>query len=497
MAPNRGHNRAKVFRDALDRPALGWASVSLSPRNPLTLCADFDPEGDESRDDPHQDASDDDSDDAEAHADDAREHYVDVDQSKLRRPKSAALGPQYRGSRIDRKEMLEEEEEDDPFTRGFDGEDDGDSESASTQDGSEHGGDTEDNDASNTSLSDSEVTPPQHPTAVDRAALLKELAKDQRSVAASLAQATKADVEKGVAVKKQKTTFDTLLNSRIKLQKSLVASNTLIAIPTDDLTMQLRQANDSLDAAENAAVAFWASVNSFREDLIARRTGEKRKRGSLDARSSIDQLVNKMQAQEDSWAPHRNATLQRWSRKAQAATALPERGIINKSANQPTIIDALQEHLSNRDRLFKRAHTARSCSPFQVANRIQEDERIYDDADFYGLLLKELLEQRGADSVAAANVDLTSGMDLRRAAKAKKHVDTKASKGRKLRYTVHEKLQNFMAPEDRSTWGERQADDLFRGLFGQRMGLGETAEQDGLAEDGYDGGDDGLRLFRT
>jgi protein AATF/BFR2 len=57
-------------------------------------------------------------------------------------------------------------------------------------------------------------------------------------------------------------------------------------------------------------------------------------------------------------------------------------------------------------------------------------------------------------------------------------VDTRASKGRKLRYTIHEKLQNFMAPEDRGAWGERQADELFGSLFGRRMGLGEEMEKD-------------------
>ena len=70
-----------------------------------------------------------------------------------------------------------------------------------------------------------------------------------------------------------------------------------------------------------------------------------------------------------------------------------------------------------------------------------------------------------------------------------KMVDTKASKGRKMRYTVHEKLQNFMAPEDRGTWGERQRDELFGGLFGRRVGLGEDEDVQSDEDDaGIEGG---------
>ena len=45
-------------------------------------------------------------------------------------------------------------------------------------------------------------------------------------------------------------------------------------------------------------------------------------------------------------------------------------------------------------------------------------------------------------------------------------MDTKASKGRKLRYEVHAKLQNFMVPVPVAggDWHEEQIDDLFLSL---------------------------------
>jgi protein AATF/BFR2 len=51
--------------------------------------------------------------------------------------------------------------------------------------------------------------------------------------------------------------------------------------------------------------------------------------------------------------------------------------------------------------------------------------------------------------------------------KVKKKVDTKASKGRKLRYHVHEKLQNFMVPVPAGYWHQDMIDELYASLLGQ------------------------------
>lgn len=397
---------------------------------------------------------------------------------------------------------MDDEEEDDPFSRGFD---DGVNDEDEGQDLGDDLGSSEDEDmegmedeTSDTDMSEDGAAAAPKPGAMgsmeDRAELLKAVAKDQKAVASSLAQSTKADAEKGRAVKKQKAGFDSLLNSRIKLQKTLVGSNTIVGISRDDAQAQIG-AVDAVEAAENAAFALWSSLNSFRDEMIAARTGEKRKRSKFGNDTPTGDLWRHMQSQEESCLPHRNVTLNRWAVKARGATTLPERGVISRSAQQSTLVDALQEHLSNRDRLLAKAHTPRSCAPLQLANGVTEDDKVYDDADFYGIMLKELLERKSEDSVAASNIDLN--FNVKREAKAKKNVDTKASKGRKLRYTVHEKLQNFMAPEDRSTWSERQADELFGSLFGRRVGLGDENEDHEDAVNGTEEEDVSLKLFRS
>ena len=84
------------------------------------------------------------------------------------------------------------------------------------------------------------------------------------------------------------------------------------------------------------------------------------------------------------------------------------------------------------------------------------DHETYGDAEFYNQLLKEFLESKQLD---AGN--LTAG----RGPKRRKVVDRRASKGRKLRYNVHEKLVNFMVPVPHERTSAA-VDQLFSGLFG-------------------------------
>jgi len=409
------------------------------------------------------------------------------------------LGPQYSGSRVTRDAVEgEDDDEDDPFARGFDDEDSEENGQDSEEDEDEDG--TDATDMSDEEEDEREALPQDEPE--DRAELRKIMATEQKAVAASISAANKQDAEKGRAVKKQRTTFDSLLNTRIKMQKSLIATNTLVA-PTDEgYESQISEAQDALDAAETAAYNLWSSLTAFRDQLTTARTGEKRKRPAFSAKTPTDKLWAYTREQEEQAVPQRNMVLQKWSTKARGVTAQPQSGRLNNTA-QATIIDVLNEHLTAPDRLLKRVHTPRSCAPVQLAARVLEDPKIYDDADFYGLLLKELLEAKSASSeglTAATNLDLSNMNTMRREAKTKRNVDTKASKGRKLKYVVHEKLQNFMAPEERAKWGERQTDELFGSLFGQRLGLAENLDEDAeeMAEEDKDVADEeaGLMMFR-
>jgi protein AATF/BFR2 len=327
------------------------------------------------------------------------------------------------------------------------------------------------------------------------ASTIRELMSANKSFTSTIAAGTQSDVAKGEAVKTQRKTFDTLLNSRIRLQKALISTNSMVAEPYKTETAQ----DAPIEAAETAALTLLNNLTNLRLSLEESRTGQKRKRTTFDSATPSSEIWANIQASEKSTLPHRKAVLERWSNKTKATTVANNKARLNASAQQ-TLTEVLDSQLTS-SHLVTRTQTPRSCAPLQSSGKAaQPDPAIYDDADFYGLMLKELLEQRSADLNANGTAEFVvqAPWQVAREAKTKKVVDTKASKGRRLRYTVQEKLQNFMAPEERGEWGDRQRDELFSSLFGQRLGLGEhddvESEED---EGGVDAEEAGLMLFRS
>ncbi|KAF2847537.1 TRAUB-domain-containing protein [Plenodomus tracheiphilus IPT5] len=483
---------------------------------------DFDPE---SLYDPAPSSSDDDRSDGDVSdvEDDqaGREHYAAVGKSKLRKPVEVALGPEYTGRGVSRKE-LEESDSDDPFA-GFeeiDSEagDDGDVEGLdglqiNGAESSEEGSDAEldeemsddDDDMEGASAnSDSDGSAPddddededdaseEEDTA--RKSTVRDMLKDSKSFTSTIAASAQSDVAKGQAVKTQRKNFDTLLNTRIRLQKALISTNSMFAEPH-----KTEAAPDaSIEAAETAALTLLNNLTDLRLSLEENRTGTKRKRPTFDSATPSSEIWSQIRTSDSYTQPHRKAVLERWSNKTKATTTTNNKARLNASAQQ-TLTEVLDSQLTS-SHLVARTHQPRSCAPLQSSVKgALPDDNIYDDADFYGLMLKELLEQRSADLNAngAAEFVVQAPWQVARDAKTKKVVDTKASKGRRLRYTVQEKLQNFMAPEERGEWGDRQRDELFSSLFGQRLGLGEHDDVENAVEDEVDAEEAGLMLFRS
>ncbi|OBT46775.1 hypothetical protein VE00_02662 [Pseudogymnoascus sp. WSF 3629] len=529
------------------------------------------------------------------------EHYVNVGKSKLRKPAQVALGPQYAGARISRKDLLnndqdsdisgdeesteEQDPEDiiDPDTVDLDAEDldgeinsddalgesddeklkgfvfrgsgkpkyavgggpiknkrktaadfmsgsedddvdeidsedaedggakidgtdesgsesqedvleDGDEDEDEDMDEVDNDDDEEEEDDNDDSEEDSDESEAGDDEQARRAELRKMMSEEQKTVVATISQAAKADAEKGNAVKAQRKTFDSLLNVRIRLQKALVATNSMLSLE------QSSETSTPYKAAEEAAVKLLNTLNAMRSELDKTATNsKKRKHTAIDTTTSNSDIWAAIQASESQSVPKRQATLSKWSARVRGTTAAPISRKLNNVAEQ-SIVDVLSEQLSgsNAERLIKRTRMPRSCAPIQVKAKITEDENIYDDADFYQLLLKELVDQRMIDSSSAPSMG-AGGQPIAqwaaaKEARTKKNVDTRASKGRKMKFTVHEKLQNFMAPEDRGLWEPEAIDRFFGTLLGQKMNLGEEDESDDeetpLAEEA-------LMLFRS
>ncbi|KAI3317763.1 TRAUB-domain-containing protein [Xylariaceae sp. AK1471] len=318
------------------------------------------------------------------------------------------------------------------------------------------------------------------------AASIKELALGERSVVQSLTKTMEGDVQKGKVVQRQRKSFDALLNIRIRLQKSLVAVNSLkYADQTED------QVAEPYEAAERSALQLWNALDDFRTSI---HKGKKRKHAETDD-TSTTALWNRMELYEKRQVARRKQVLEKWSRDAKKTSITTSSGHRFTSNAEKPITALLSAELDAPERLIKRTRTPRSCAPYQVAKKVNEDASVYDDADFYQLLLKELVDQRSSDGSGAGLQTATIRYAAVKEAKAKRHVDTKASKGRKMRFTVMPKLQNFMAPEDRRGWEQGAIDRFFGTLFGQKLALNEESsdeEMGGVAVE-----DEGLRLFRS
>nr|RBQ86328.1 hypothetical protein FVER53263_02314 [Fusarium verticillioides] len=488
------------------------------------------------------------------------EHYVSVGKSKLRKQEGLSLGPQYRGSRVSRDALEEEsesedenedeesgdEEFDDPETadlardeaeandseiesdgalgesdeerfkeftfRGSSkpkkpvnkrataadymsssdeggagvGEDE-DDESESDEDDMEDGLDAlvDGEEVSDDESDEDEEEEDDDSESDDETSEAK--AKNAKPMMAALS--TRPDVDKGLAIRQQRKAYDGLLNIRIRLQKALIAANTF-----DALDANPEPESEPYEAAEEAAIKLLNTISSLKDNFGPSRAGEKRKR-ELDVSMTTSEIWEQLQEEEQRSIQSREDRLEKWSRKVQSVNVTAPKGL--ESRNK-TLVSALKEQLIDPDnRLAKRSRVPRSCAPAQAAKGASDDSNIYDDADFYQVLLKELVDQRtvegssGAGAGAAVpTVVLTAAKDV----KSRKNVDRKASKGRKMRFTVHEKLQNFMAPEDRRAWEQSAIDRFFGTLFGRKMELNEDESEVDMDVDVEEAG---LRLFRN
>lgn len=326
----------------------------------------------------------------------------------------------------------------------------------------------------------------------DSHATVRELMqKGQKTQVATISKAAKEDAEKGAAVRKQRRTYDSLLSLRIRLQKGLIATNSF-----NEATGAGDAGKEPYEAAEEAAIKLWNAIDGFRASLLPEpKAGDKRKR-DVDTTTSNDELWEEMQATEERAIKKRNTVLEKWSTRVKSKATTMNTRQLGAAKGSQSLVSVLEDHMLNSDRLVQRTQVPRSCAPLQAAKKVSEDPSIYDDADFYQMLLKELVDQRTTDSGTTGNDGVpTVRWTALKEAKTRKQVDRRASKGRKLRFTVHEKLQNFMAPEDRRTWEDEAIDRLFGTLFGQRMQLKEDIsdeEDDDLAAE-----EEGLKLFRN
>ncbi|KAJ1306570.1 hypothetical protein OPQ81_007571 [Rhizoctonia solani] len=409
-----------------------------------------------------------------------RSHYLDVGVSSIRKQRDTLIDPKYEGVRTSRSQLYEfDDETDEDFEAGSPGsESQEESNDLDIQDEENLGqprgaseneeNESEENEEAQEAAGDVEADDAAPKATVDN---LTEILKKTRE----------ADRDKGRAITQQRALWDSLVEARIRLQKAATTANRLPH--PNDLAPYVISEN-----GREAAQSLLKEVLSFSDELLTLRkrliqvnepdiqvpSAKKRK---IESEENFEQQILKATSEANEmdavYHPMCIRTLQKWSNKVAAVTPASLSARSGKSfrgggvtrSTVELVEDALGESGAKavgRTRVRRSAGARIGTQASPTVEVAEGDAEVFDDLDFYQALLRDVIDGRtGAED---------DWMARQRMKKARKVVDTKASKGRKLRYEVHEKLQNFMVPVPTATWHEEQIDELFANLLGREIG---------------------------
>ncbi|XP_054742237.1 protein Aatf [Anastrepha obliqua] len=298
-----------------------------------------------------------------------------------------------------------------------------------------------------------------------------------------------AEVQKGLCVQNQLQIWERLLEMRIHTQKVISKSNQL---PTTDQLKVQQSENEKLANVSRESVNRVSTLlstllqlqNALCEQFSEQRNALKKslKRPlpihdpEADNHIPIKRFADHIDAHFQEFSTYRNAVLLKWDDRTKLLT--PGAGAKKKSLTENyDIIRKIENTLQNRSLLVEKSQTLKNDvdgveengtaenGDLETTQKHNRNVELYDDSDFYHQQLRELIEYKTNTSVSASEITQQYVELQKLRQKMKKKVDTRASKGRKLRYTVHNKLINFMAPDDTSTWTEESKDELYRSLF--------------------------------
>ncbi|KAJ9599419.1 hypothetical protein L9F63_010088 [Diploptera punctata] len=220
---------------------------------------------------------------------------------------------------------------------------------------------------------------------------------------------------------------------------------------------------------------------------------DQKKENYKTKRRTLQEYAKILSEQHDKYKSYRNTTIQKWNDKTRISVG--KFSSRDFSSFEQSTVKQIEQVLSNRQRLIQRTQLKRSSYNILGQELIQEsnnqtqesitsgdtndlknnhdqnkeyNSEIFDDSDFYHQLLRDLIEKKASDVTDPVQLGRQWLKLQKLRSKMKRKVDTKASKGRKIRYVVHPKLVNFMAPEDKSEWTEEAKTELFSSLFGNK-----------------------------
>ncbi|WFD05243.1 rRNA-processing protein bfr2 [Malassezia vespertilionis] len=299
------------------------------------------------------------------------------------------------------------------------------------------------------------------------------------------------DAHKGHQVHKQVRAWERALRIRIAFQKLCAGTSQLP--PSNNMHAYLAQAPEAHATLTQAVT----ELETAAETLQGIRT-----RLWTDNMRALAPQLNKVGRDtsgstaladlETTLEAPRRALLARWSNKVAAAPDTNKAGSkLNLRAINQNVVDQLDQALAGDglQRLLERTRVWRS-DPAELLGRDTDESQdaprddVFDDSDFYGQLLRDLIDN--AHALEAGTAAYAS--HALQSKKRKRAVDVRASKGRRIRYEVMEKVQNFMPLIPRTLWDDAQSARFFANLAGST----EAAEAEDTEKAAQH---DGFRLF--
>lgn len=295
---------------------------------------------------------------------------------------------------------------------------------------------------------------------------------------AKLIKETSEEIQKGLCVQNQLKIWEKLLEVRIKAQKMLITANSL---PDFDAYLALTEQDEDsefLEKYESACDNIYGLVDNLLElqTTLVEKYPEskdslkalKRKissngESSIIKRSKLAEYSDKIEENYEAYKDYGIQVLQKWNDRTR-------RDI--KNATNLTIVNKIESALLGKREMIRKTQIYRGDFEIFGVDKPQNESgeielaEIFDDSDFYHQLLRELIEYKSnvgdnQSEIAQKFIELQKVRS-----KMKKKVETRASKGRKIRYNVHNKLVSFMPPKDSSEWTDEARTELFNSLFG-------------------------------
>lgn len=280
----------------------------------------------------------------------------------------------------------------------------------------------------------------------------------------------------------------------------------LLAAYSSEASEQVCKTRASLEELSELLFSIRSQLYEQNEKIdINKAASRKRKRGSADY---LDEALDALSSIEQAVLPYEHTTIAKWSDKvASASAALGSQNKFKALGPQNTLRQIESILTQDMDRLVERSRirrgpsgktvkvVGRDAALEPVAGEKDVSAEVFDDTDFYQALLRDVVDLGHGTASAGGPGSYANFNNVSK--KKAAGVDPKASKGRKLRYHVHEKLQNFMAPIPMLSWEKEQIDELFKGLLGGRSEFGSAVvqEAESAESNGIGGEDGGFRIF--